>query len=162
MVFFRTNPDMKRLEGILALGLRTYEPCRAVTPAGVLHFVSQQYSPTSPQDVGSNSGEQHFALVLCLVFMLHLCYDTLHRIALHRIASHWIALHRIASHLCDAYTYTYSGQLAPCHACLRLSPHSVGAWPRQHPVSQTLVLNSNARSNEGVWRGAGVSASWGP
>ena len=40
MTFFRTNPDMKRLESSLGPGLRTYDPRRAVTPAGVLHFVS--------------------------------------------------------------------------------------------------------------------------
>ncbi|KAL3143716.1 hypothetical protein ABBQ32_003554 [Trebouxia sp. C0010 RCD-2024] len=41
MAFFRTNPDMKRLESSLGPGLRSYDPGRAVTPAGALHFGSQ-------------------------------------------------------------------------------------------------------------------------
>ena len=39
MAFFRTNPDMKRLESSLGPALRTYDPSRAITPAAALHSV---------------------------------------------------------------------------------------------------------------------------
>ena len=40
LAFFRTNPDMKRLESSLGPALRTYDPSQAITPAAVLHSVS--------------------------------------------------------------------------------------------------------------------------
>ena len=40
LTFFRTNPDMQRLERSLGPGLRTYSPHQAITPTGVFYSVS--------------------------------------------------------------------------------------------------------------------------
>lgn len=74
MAFFRTNPDMKRLESSLGPGLRSYDPGRAVTPAGALHFVSP-YSTVGPQHcqypsalsciIAPISGKTLFCLTMC-------------------------------------------------------------------------------------------------
>jgi len=43
--FFRTNPDMQRLEKSLAPALRSYTPHQAITPAGVFYSVRTSHIP---------------------------------------------------------------------------------------------------------------------
>ena len=43
--FFRTNPDMQRLEKGLAPALRSYTPHQAISPAGVFYSVCASHNP---------------------------------------------------------------------------------------------------------------------
>ncbi|DBA85457.1 TPA: hypothetical protein ACH3X2_000409 [Trebouxia sp. C0005] len=49
--FFRTNPDMQRLEKSLAPAMRSYKPHQAITPAGVFHS-GCQLAGSSEENVG--------------------------------------------------------------------------------------------------------------
>ena len=76
--FFRTNPDMQRLERSLGPAVRTYCPAHAITPAGVFHSVSHclisvcliglQHGPNlgCHQAVGGLPRREGIVILLCI------------------------------------------------------------------------------------------------
>lgn len=53
--FFRTNPDMQRLEKSLAPAMRSYKPHQAITPAGVFHSVRTSHIPLGRTEIIYNA-----------------------------------------------------------------------------------------------------------
>ncbi len=111
--FFRTNPDMQRLEKSLAPALRSYTPHQAITPAGVFYSVRTSHIPLEHTRIMYNAihtacytlfcdvSAAAFSLVRCLPGSL--CVKILSKQECPASCHSWLPT------LCLAHTLCYRG-----------------------------------------------------